>query len=168
MCQLAVRNVSHPTRVLRRAFTSFPSARRNLALADKLENLRKRAKRFYLQKYGPESYVRLRSIWSAYLECLRHSLSARRPWYLKKGKSGIPRYETALVDALVGAVTPLLAGSQGKPPAPERIRKLTRLFLRYVRRGRLNLSIRDCIRDRKTVASRLAKFILTRLHKSTI
>ena len=168
LCQLAVRNVSHPTRVLRRAFTSFPSTRRNLALAAKLENARKCAKRMYQRKYGPESYVRFRSIWTAYLECLRHWLSARRPWHLRKGKSGIPRHETVLVDALVGAVTPLLAGCHAEPPAPEQIRKLARLFLRYVRRGRLNLSIRDCISDQTTVASRLADFMLTRLHKTNI
>ncbi len=163
LSQVAARNAGNPSNIVRKRFDNLPLAGRHKNLAIKLENLRRRAKRRYQQLYGAAAYEQLRTTWQGYLDSLRQSLSGRPPWFFRRrNKRSLLPFNTLLIDGLIKSVLPRLQQLQhGLPPTAE-IRRLTRLFLRYIRRDRLNVSIRDCIRPSDTVAAKLADFIMKR------
>jgi hypothetical protein len=94
-CQLALRNVAHPTRIIRRHFGISPTRGRHQQLAAKLENLRKRAKRQYQRTYIAEAYTELRKGWHEYLDCLRQALSGRPRWSLRCRRGPVPARKPA-------------------------------------------------------------------------
>ena len=163
ICQLALRNSANPPRAVRCEFDCDHSNARTKQLAAKLENLRKCAKRGYQQLFGLAAYTELRATWCSYLDCLRQKLSGRPLWFLRRHKPQAPRLETIVIDSLIGSVTPKLRELQSELPDSAQPRKLTRLFLRYIRRGRIDVSLRDCLCRPDVVAAELAPFIQTHI-----
>jgi hypothetical protein len=166
ICQLAVRNVFNPTRILRAVFDPATVAGKGKKLSLKLENLRKRAKRQVQQVHGCGCYNAFSSSWRDYLDCLRQKLSGRLPRCLRHGKRAAPRLATMLVDQLMASVTREFQKTCFQPPAPEALRHSVRLFLRNIRRGRIDLRIQDCIHRSDVVAPDLAAFVKKRLKKA--
>ena len=164
LCQVAARNASNPSRIVRKRFTNLPLAGRHKSLANKLENLRRRAKRRYQQLYGADAYEQLRITWRDYLDSLRRDLSGRQPWFLRRrGKRSLPPFHKLVINRLVESVTPRLERLQNRLPPAAEVRRLTRLFLRYIRRGRMKLSIMDCAHNPNAIAPQLAAFIRKRV-----
>lgn len=162
--QLAARNILHPTRAIRKDFHSVPTTARLQGIATTLESLRKRAKREFQRSEGLAAYDDLRAVWTDYLDCLRQKLSGRLPWFLREPKVlRTPRFGTLVIDGLIRSVTPKLQDFFSELPDQAKLRSITRLFLRYIRRGRINLWIRDCVRTPDDVAPQLAAFIHKRM-----
>lgn len=164
-CQLAMRNVMRPTRALRARFT-FRAHRGAKKTCAKLEALRKQAKRQYQEVYGARSYHELTSTWHLYLDCLRMRLSGRLPRALRGWKRPFPSSRMLFIDALVKSVIRELSRTGAEIPPPEELRRLVRMFLRYIRRGRMNLSISDCFRSTDAVAPEVADFVKNRFGKA--
>ena len=165
LCQLTLRNVAHPTKALRAEFDRIPNSARHRKLWSKLENLRRRARRQFLKDHGNAGYDEFAASWRDYLDCLRQKLSGRLPKCLRPRKRGTPRWETLLIDSLQQAVIWEFERTGFHPPPLKSLRHFTRLFLRYIRRGRIPLWIRDCARDPDGVAPELTSFVRTRIHK---
>ena len=72
------------------------------------------------------------------------------------------RYRKIWIDTLVGYATERL--EQAGPPIPpaNEIRRLVRLFVRYVRRGRYQFSILGLTKDKELAMPVLTAFILQR------
>lgn len=161
-CQLALRTAENPPRAIRDEFGLTPSKVRHKQFAIKLENLRKRSKRKFQSAFGAETYRSFQKDWAAYLDCLREKLSGRWPRCLRQRKRTTPRANTLLIDGLVRSVMPHLRRRK-KSRDHHEIRRLVRLFLRYIRLGRLNINIHDCHRALHVVTPQLAVFIQRRL-----
>lgn len=75
-------------------------------------------------------------------------------------------HRRALIDQLVGWTrTELLDRQEPLPPESE-LRRLVRLFLRYVRRGRRGWSVRHLMDNHVFAASQIGTFVQIRVEKA--
>ena len=123
----------------------------------KIENHRRRAGRKFKLTVGAETAADLAIRLRQYEIRLRPEAL---PQWMKCRKSA--PYRKTWIDILVGYATEGL--HQAGPPIPptDEIRRLVRLFVRYVRRGRYQFSILGLTKDKELAMPVLTAFILQR------
>jgi hypothetical protein len=156
MCGLALRAAGKRERSEKSSAGSQAASRRS-ELMRTIENHRKRAGRKFKLTVGADAAAEAAML-------LREYEMRLRPKSLPKWlKFRAPfKYRKVWINKLVGYATErLLEGCPPIPPATE-IRRLVRLFVRYVRRGRYQFSLRKLTEDKESAMPVLAAFILQR------
>ena len=138
-----------------------PKTRVPTALKPRLEAVRKRLQRALVGIVGTERYRELSGQWHSHLRWLRVHFcrcrcSIRRP-------AGSGRYYRRQLAILIDQARVGLSEQRTRVPDQE-VRRLVRLALRSVRRGRTSFSFRDLIDDPELARSYLADFVLSRFH----
>ncbi len=131
-------------------------------LLGRLETVRKRAKRTEVTREGLGNYQRKAREWKEFVRWLRVHIpncNCRR----RQPTRG--NHRRAMVDQLVTWTREELKGSKAQIPDDRELRRLVRLQLRYIRRGRTGFGIRDLMNDKGFAAIRLAAFVSVRTEK---
>lgn len=140
-------------------------AQRTKRLLRRLETVRKRVKRGKITRSGLDSYRQSASEWRSFIRWIRlHFLDC--PCLLTRRLLTPTRHRRAIVNQLVGWTRDELIDRQEPlPPEPE-LRRLVRLFLRYVRRGRRGWGVPHLMDNQVFAASQIATFIQIRVEKA--
>jgi hypothetical protein len=132
-------------------------------LLNRLEVVRKRAKRAELRQMGADAYQEKAHDWRRFVVWVRVHLANCGCSPRRKKTSGRNR---KIVSTLVNWTRAELEDRRVQVPDAE-LRKLVRQKLQYVRRGRANYGVRTLLNDKAFAASQLATFVTTQLEKSS-
>jgi len=136
-------------------------------LLRRLEAVRKCAKRAEIRWSGADRYRETAATSRKFIQWLRvHFLDC--PCTRKGRTPATFQYRSILIDQLVQWTRAELMERKQKPPAEAVLRRLVRLALRYIRRGRTRTSVRDLSSDRLFAASYLATFVTIRMEKLAV
>ncbi len=160
VCALAVRSNA---RRLRHGHITLPGTRRSLVqkrLLDLLEKSRKRAERAAQEELGPEVVAKLQRRWHGFARWLSFYATSCRcgkallpgVWYL---------WRRFVLDNAAEVARKELRAIGVEPPEPKEFRRLIRLAVRSVRRGRAGWGVRTLI-TKPQGGSYLLRFILKR------
>ena len=152
--RVAVRRHHHEHHLLDIANIDASSAR----LLRRLETVRKRAKRAEIRQLGEGGYQEAAHAWREFSTWLRvHLLDCRC-----KRKRRIPplRHRRVLVNEFAQLAWNELTDRRHNIPEDRELRRLVRLCLRYVRRGRSRFSFWDLTHDKITAAAHFANFVI--------
>jgi hypothetical protein len=127
------------------------------AVIHSLERELKRARRAYAAETGEPAYKAMRARWFAHLRWIRMHLAYFRP---TKGKTQIRRVQKMIIDYGCERATRGLLLRKLEPP--QDLRRLVRLAVRYIRRGRIRLFIQQLTNNPPFAAEFLANFIEAR------
>lgn len=133
-------------------------------LLNRLETLRKRAKRAELRQLGADVYRQKTEAWRRFIVWIRTHLTDCKCIPRRKVTSGRSRL---IVSTLVNWTRTELKNRRAQVPDEPELRKLVRLALRYVRRGRKGYGVRDLLDDKVFAASQLATFVTLRVEKAS-
>ena len=112
-------------------------------LLRRLEVVRKRAKRAEIGQAGPEEYKRQSQDWRAFVQWVRvHVPSCSCVWRRRPAPAFRRR---GIVDTLVAWTREELKDRKAEIPDDKELRRLVKLPLRYVRRGRTSFGIPDLL-----------------------
>jgi hypothetical protein len=148
-----------------RVSTKYPdrAARRLLA---RLETARKRAKRAFIQEFGPDVYRERADNWRLFVRWMR--------WYFldgygvvsRRGPSLLRKHQRQWVATLMDWARSALIARESPVPPDAELRRLVRMAVRYVRRMRTGFfNVPDLVRNKGDAAVWLAKFIEVRMDK---
>jgi len=162
-CALAVRVAvtrhRHGHQLLDIALIDGVSAR----LLRRLESARKRAKRAEVRRLGAGGYAEAAQAWRNFVTWLRiHLLDCRCK---QKRRTPPVRYRRVLVTQFTEWARAELIDRKHKVPAEHELRRLVRLCLRYVRRGRSRFSFWDLTHDKITASAHFANFVILHYEK---
>lgn len=133
-------------------------------LLRRLENMRKRANRAEIRRSGRDAYAHEARSWNEFVRWLRVAFLDCR--CKRKRRLKPMRHRRAIIGQLTQWTREeLIDRGEPLPPEPE-LRRLVRLFLRYVRRGRMRCDVRDLMGDKAFAAMRVASFVQTRVEKA--
>jgi hypothetical protein len=138
-------------------------SRRAKRLIARLETYRKRAKRAFIRQHGAEVYQTKAREWQALVRWLRLYL-LDCPCQRRR-RIRATRFRRATVQTLFEWAKAELIARREKVPPDAELRKLVRLALRYVRRGRTGYGVQHLLKDRVFASAHLANFITLRLEK---
>lgn len=164
-CALAVRVVARRCRHGHTRFDMPQVDRASKRLLRRLEVVRKRAKRAEVRRSGLNSYQARAHEWQRFIRWIRvhipdcGSTRLRRP-----ARFGPPKM---IVDKLVSWVRAELMECKQRLPNERELRRLVRLALRYIRRGRRGFSGRYFLEDKVFASAYLANFVTTRLENAS-
>jgi hypothetical protein len=128
-------------------------------LLEKLELLRRQARRRYIADSGKHKYERLANRWRKLLRWIRMNLVYFRPWpAISKGG----KLRRQIVDDAVSAAQQRLRFLEWQLPESVLLRKLTRGFLRLVRRGRAPGRVRDFAHPHSHTVVAMVEYIMKR------
>jgi hypothetical protein len=158
VCSLAVRVAvtrhRHGHRLLDIAGVDSASGR----LLRRLETVRKRAKRAEVRRLGAGGYQEAAHAWREFSTWLRvHLLDCSCKC---KRRSSPLRGRRVLVTQFSEWARDELIDRKHKVPDNRELRRLVRLGLRYVRRGRSRFILRDLLNDKITTAAHFANFVI--------
>ena len=133
-------------------------------LLRRLETVRKRAKRAEIKRSGQDNYRQTASEWRSFVRWLRlHFLDCRCS---RKRRLTPARHRRATIDRLAAWTRAELIDRQEPLPPERELRRLVRLFLRYVRRGRRGWGVRHLMNNQVFAASQIATFVQIRMEKA--
>ena len=138
-------------------------SRRAKRLIKRLETNRKRAKRAFVRQHGPETYQTKEREWQALVRWLRLYLLDCQCNRRRRFRS--TRSRRATVQTLYEWAKAELIDRREKVPPDAELRKLVRLALRYVRRGRTGFGVQHLLKDRVFASAHFANFVTLRLEK---
>jgi hypothetical protein len=133
-------------------------------LLRRLESARKRAKRVEIQRSGKAAYAAKELSWRKFVQWLRiHFLDCKCK---RKRRDQIPMVRRVQVKQFMEWARAELIDRRERVPRPIELRKLVRLALRYVRRGRTAFGIRELHNDKIRASTYFANFVTTRMEKA--
>jgi hypothetical protein len=118
-----------------------------------------RARRAYAADMGEDAYKHLRETWFEHLGWIRMHLVYFRPL---RAKTQRRRVEKMIIDYGYERARAGLFARDLQPPEPRDLRRLVRLAIRYIRRGRIRLFIQKLMNNESFAAEFLANFIEAR------
>jgi hypothetical protein len=121
-----------------------------------LERELKRARRAYAAEMGEDSYKQIRKMWLEHLRWIRMNLVYFRRLRLKTQQR---RVHKMIVDYGYERARAGLFARDLQPPEDRDLRRLVRLALRYIRRGRIRLFIQNVMNNPRFAAEFFANFI---------
>jgi hypothetical protein len=130
----------------------------------RLEAARKRAKRAELRQLGLDSYRARAHNWRRFVRWIRVHIPDCGARITRSTTRR--RYLRLIVDQLVSLVRTELRNRKQRLPGEAELRRLIRLALRYVRRGRRGFDVRDLTNDKLFASAYLATFITIRMEKA--
>jgi len=134
-------------------------------LLGRLEMVRKRAKRAEIKRSGMDSYRESAKEWRSFVRWIRlHFLDC--PCLLKRRLLTPTHHRRAIINQLVQWTRAELIDREEPLPPERELRRLVRLFLRYVRRGRRGWGLRYLLDDQIFAASQIATFVQIRMEKA--
>ena len=133
-------------------------------LLRRLENTRKRAKRAQIRRSGHDAYTHETRSWKEFVRWLRVAFLDCR--CKRKRRLTPTHHRRALINQLVEWTRAELIDRQEPLPPERELRRLVRLFLRYVRRGRRGWGVRHLMDNQVFAASQIATFIQIRVEKA--
>lgn len=137
--------------------------RRVRKLLNRLEKLRKRAKRCMIREQGIEAYRREASEWQSFVCWIRlRFLQFQRVAHCPLG------YRKALLTTFVKWTRSELAARDVQIPEEQQLRRMVRRMLRYVRRDRRDYRVAMLKRDRNLAAREFASFVIAQIKKETV
>jgi len=157
-CALAVRVAvtrhNHGHRLLEMTEVENSSVR----LLRRIETVRKRAKRAEVRQLAEDGYKEAARTWREFSTWLRvHLLDCQ----CKRKRRAPPfRYRRVLVHQFAQLAWNELTDRRHKIPDDRELRRLVRLSIRYVRRGRSHFTMHDLLTDQITAASHFANFVI--------
>lgn len=157
MCGMGLRAVARRERTSSTPINPRQGSRR-LDLMRTIENHRRRAIRKFKNTVGAEASAELATKLREYQSLLLTDLFQRWPKYRDNSQS---LYKQRINRLVAYATEGLQEATPPIPPANE-IRRLVRLFVRYIRRGRYAFRIRELLINKELAMSVLAAFILER------
>jgi hypothetical protein len=153
-CILGLRIQMDFERVMVRKKHSIDDKRATRRVIRALERQLKRARRSYAAEAGEAEYQQMRTRWFSHLRWVRMNLVHFRRF---RPKTQIRRVHKMIVDHCCDLVSRTLRIRDLEPPAD--VRKLVRLALRYVRRGRYEFTERYLMSSPGFAAEFLIDFI---------
>jgi hypothetical protein len=142
--------------VLKKKYTSIEN-RVASGVIDSLERELKRARRAFAADVGESAYKALRDRWFANLRWIRMHLAYFRPTRIR---TQLRRSQKMVIDFCCERATRGLIRRNLEPP--QDLRRLVRLAVRYIRRGRIQLFIQQLTNNPPFAAEFLANFIEAR------
>jgi hypothetical protein len=158
-CILAVRVGREHERRLQKKKHTFLENRAAVAVIASLERELKRARRAYAAEAGEPAYKAMRALWFAHLRWTRMHLVYFRP---QRVKTQLRRVQRMLIDEGCERAKAGLINKNFEPPPEKELRRLVRLAVRYIRRGRLSTSVRGLIGNPRLAERFLSAFVLDR------
>lgn len=131
-------------------------------LLRRLEAVRKRAKRTEIRESDLNSYNENADRWRRLVRWIRVHLP---PCRCLPRRPPPARNQRAMVQTLVTLTAEELRSRGGPIPKDRELRRLVRLEVRNVRRGRRQYSVPDLLHDRIFAAARFANYVTLRLEK---
>ena len=122
-----------------------------------LERQLKRARRAYAADAGESAYKEMRARWFAHLRWIRMHLAYFRPQRIKTQPRLLQRM---IVDQACESARAGILKRKYEPPPEKELRRLVRLYLRYVRRGRRGVTIQVMINRPRLAEELLSNFVL--------
>lgn len=133
-------------------------------LLRRLEALRKRAKRADIRQMGLLSYRQAVDGWQGFVRWLRyHFLDCGCSLRRRKPPARRRRVSIAQLSKWARAE---LVRRRKRVPGEADLRKMVRLAVRYIRRGRTGFVVLDLLRNPRFAGEHLADFVTARLEKS--
>jgi hypothetical protein len=130
-----------------------------------LERELKRARRAYAAEMGEPNYQQMRGTWSGHLRWVRMNLVYFRPIRVKTQHRLVQRM---LIDYCCERAKVGLAKRRLAAPGERDMRRLVRLAVRYIRRGRIRLFVQQLINNPPFAEVFLAGFIDARRELSPL
>jgi len=133
-------------------------------LLRRLETARKRSKRADVRQLGLNSYQVKARDWQRFIRWIRVHIpdcGSAKPRPLTRR-----RYLRLIVDELASRARAELIDRKERLPSERELRRLIRLAIRYVRRGRTGYDIRHLMNDKVFASAHLASFVTIRMDKS--
>jgi hypothetical protein len=134
-------------------------------LLRRIESARKRAKRADVRMQGAEEYQQAAAAWRQHVVWMRVHLLDCRCTQRRRKPPRPPR--RSLVSIFTDLARAELIERGHQVPAERELRRLVRLSLRYVRRGRSRFTVRNLIDDPITAAAHFANFVILHDEKTT-
>jgi hypothetical protein len=129
------------------------------AVIASLERQLKRARRAYAADAGESAYKEMRVGWFAHLRWMRMHLVYFRPQRIKTQPRLLQRM---IVDRTYESAKAGILKRQYEPPPEKELRRLVRLYLRYVRRERRAATIGMLMNRPRLAEELLSNFVLDR------
>jgi hypothetical protein len=139
--------------------------RRAKRLIKRLEAYRKRTKRAFIHQRGAVAYQAKESEWQALVRWLRLYLLDCQ--CKRRRRFRLTRHLRTTVQVLFEWAKAELIERREKVPPDAELRKLVRLALRYVRRGRRDFGVGQLLKDRVFASAHLANFVTLRMEKQS-
>jgi hypothetical protein len=156
VCILAVRIRKDYERLRLKRKISIEQKRAIKRVVSALERELKRARRAYAAEMGEDAYKQMRAAWLEHLRWIRMQLVYFRPWRVKTQQR---RVHKMIVDYGYERARAGLFARDLQPPEDRDLRRLVRLALRYIRRGRIRLFIQNVMNNPRFAAEFFANFI---------
>lgn len=121
-----------------------------------LERELKRARRAYSAEMGEDQYMQMRACWFQHLRWIRMHLVYFRRFRVKTQRR---RIEKMIIDYGFERARAGLIVRDLEPPQARDLRRLVRLAIRYIRRGRIRLFIQNLMNNPTFAAEFFATFI---------
>ncbi len=134
--------------------------RRLRRLLNRLEKLRKRAKRRMILEQGIEAYRREASEWQSFVCWIR-----LRFLQFQSVVHSPLNYRKELLETFVNWTRTELVQRDAQVPEERQLRRMVRLMLRYVRRGRRDYGVATLRRNRTLAANEFAAFVVKQTEK---
>jgi hypothetical protein len=125
----------------------------------RLERQLKRARRAYAAEVGESAYKEMRAGWFAHLRWMRMHLAHFRPQRIKTQPRLLQRM---IVDQTCESAKTGILKRRYEPPPENELRRLVRLYLRYVRRERRAVTIGMLMNRPRLAEELLSNFVLDR------
>jgi hypothetical protein len=122
-----------------------------------LERQLKRARRAYAADDGESAYKDMQARWFAHLRWMRMHLAYFRPQRIKTQPRLLQRM---IVDQACKSARAGILKRKYEPPPERELRRLVRLYLRYIRRGRRGVTIQVMINRPRLAEELLSNFVL--------
>jgi hypothetical protein len=130
-----------------------------------LERQLKRARRAYAAENGESAYKEMRTRWFAHLRWMRMHLAYFRPRRIKTQPRLLQRM---IIDEACESAKAGILKRRYEPPPEKELRRLVRLYLRYVRRGRRGITTQMMITRSRLAEELLSNFVMDRKDLSPI
>ncbi len=137
-------------------------------LLQRLENLRKCAKRSEVRDFDAESYKEVTGRWREFVQWLRvHYLEFDHTRLRRSRRLAHPPAARMIFDELAAVAQAELIARKERVPARKMLRSYVSMALRYVRRGRTGFDVRRLLHDKVLAGAHLANFISIREEKAS-
>jgi hypothetical protein len=155
-CILAVRIGKDYDRVRLKRKISIERQQGMRRVISSLERELKRARRAYAAEMGEDMYKHMRTVWLQQLRWIRMNLVYFRPIRVKTQRRKVARM---IIDYGYERARAGLFARDLVPPEERDLRRLVRLAVRYIRRGRIRLFIQNLMTNPTFAAEFFANFI---------
>ena len=129
----------------------------------RLEALRKRAKRVEVKQYGVDVFRQNTQNWKRFIVWLRVHIANCGCVMSRRPTPGGNR--AAIVTQLVDWTRQELQDRKAQLPDEPELRRLVRLALSYVRRGRKGYGVKHLLNDKVFASAQLATFVTMHMEK---